>query len=122
MVIGSLVGASPQQFRDVGRHNGGSGESLHDSKIRGDGKVGRQRDPVSIRMEPAVPFVMPKMKPARDQAAPRRSYVMKRHFDDLGYTADCDGCTRLSAGMKSRPHTGKSHLPVCGLGRGCTKR
>ena len=32
---------------------------------------------------------------------------MKRHFDDLGYTADCEGCARLSTGMKSRPHTGK---------------
>ena len=58
-------------------------------------------------MEPAVPFVMPSMKPARGEAAPRRSYVMKRHFDDLGYTADCEGCARLSTGMKSRPHTGK---------------
>ena len=57
--------------------------------------------PVSIRMEPEVPFVMPSMKPARDEAAPRTSYVMKRHFDDLGYTADCEGCTRLFMGMKS---------------------
>ena len=63
--------------------------------------------PVRIRMEPEVPFVIPSMKPAREEEAPRRTYVMKRHFDKLEYTADCEGCARLSTGMKSRPHTGK---------------
>ena len=47
--------------------------------------------PVQIRMEPEVPFNMPGMKPARDEEAPRRSYVMKRHFEKLGYTQDCKG-------------------------------
>ena len=63
--------------------------------------------PVRIRMEPEVPLVMPGMKPARGEVGPRRTYVMKRHFEKLGYTEDCAGCARLSTGMKSRPHTGK---------------
>ena len=58
-------------------------------------------------MEPEVPFNVPGMKPARDEEAPRRTYVMKRHFEKLGYTQDCEGCARLSTGMKSRLHTGK---------------
>ena len=63
--------------------------------------------PVRIRMEPEVPFSMPGMKPAREEEAPRRTYVMKRHFEKFGYTQDCEWCARLSTGMKSRPHTGK---------------
>ena len=39
---------------------------------------------------------------------------MKRHFDDLGYTADCEGCARLSTGMKSRPHTGTCRARMYG--------
>ena len=30
---------------------------------------------------------------------------MKRHFVEHGYTEGCEGCGRMSAGMKSRPHT-----------------
>ena len=63
--------------------------------------------PGRIRMEPEVPFIMPGMKPAREEVAPRRTYVMKRRFEKLGYTEDCEGCARLSTGMKSRAHTGK---------------
>ena len=61
--------------------------------------------PVRIRLEPEVPFDMPLMRPARDEAGPRRTYVMKRHFVEHGYTEGCEGCSRMSAGMKGRPHT-----------------
>ena len=56
-------------------------------------------------MEPEVPFEMPAMRPARNEDAPRRAYVMKRHYDEHGYTEGCEGCSRLSAKMKSRPHS-----------------
>ena len=45
------------------------------------------------------------MKPARDGPGPRKCYLMKRHFDEHGYTGNCEGCSRLSAGMKGRQHT-----------------
>ena len=44
------------------------------------------------------------MRPARDEDAPKRSYLKRYHFNEHGYTADCEGCARLSAGMASRPH------------------
>ena len=63
--------------------------------------------PVQIRLEPEVPFDMPVMIPARDEEGPRRPYIMKRHFEEYGYTEGCDGCGRLAAGMKSKPHSSK---------------
>ena len=30
---------------------------------------------------------------------------MKRHYEEHGYTEGCEGCGRLSANMKSRPHS-----------------
>ena len=61
--------------------------------------------PVRIRVEPEVPFEMPAMRPARNEEAPRRAYVMKRHYDEHGYTEGCEGCGRLAAKMKPRPHS-----------------
>ena len=61
--------------------------------------------PVRIRVEPEVPFEMPAMRPARNEEAPRRAYVMKKHYVEHGYTEGCEGCSRLSAGMKPRPHS-----------------
>ena len=51
--------------------------------------------PVQIRLEPEVPFHMPAMKPARSEEGPRRPYLVKRHFDEFGYTVVCEGCARL---------------------------
>ena len=49
---------------------------------------------------------MPEMRAARDEEAPRRPYLKKGHFQEHGYTEDCEGCARLSSGMtKSAPHT-----------------
>ena len=31
--------------------------------------------------------------------------MKKFHFEEHGYTAECDGCTRLGVGMAARPHT-----------------
>ena len=50
--------------------------------------------PVRIRVEPEVPFEMPAMRPARDEEAPRRAYVMKRHYEKHGYTEGCEGCEK----------------------------
>ena len=61
--------------------------------------------PVRIRVEPEVPFEMPMTRPARDEEAPRRAYVMKRHYEEHGYTEGYEGCARLSAGMRPRPHS-----------------
>ena len=61
--------------------------------------------PVSIRLEPEVPYEMPEMRPARDEDGPRKAYIMRRHYEEHGYTENCEGCARMSAGMKSRPHT-----------------
>ena len=58
-----------------------------------------------IRGEPEAPFEMPAMRPARGEEAPRRAHVMKRHCEKHGYTEGCEGCGRLSAGMKPRPHS-----------------
>ena len=44
MILESLVGPSPQQLRDVGKHNERSCEGLLNPKTRDDGKVGRQCD------------------------------------------------------------------------------
>ena len=65
--------------------------------------------PLRIGVEPEVPFVMPVMRPARDEDGPRRAYVTKRHYEEHGYTEGCEGCARLSAGMKWLA----SHTPVC---------
>ena len=48
---------------------------------------------------------MPVMRPARDEEVPRRAYVMKRHYEEHGYAEGCEGCARLSVGMKLRPHS-----------------
>ena len=61
--------------------------------------------PVRIRVEPEVPFEMPVMRIARDEDGPRRAYVMKRLYEEHGYTEGCEGCARLSAGMNARPHS-----------------
>ncbi len=61
--------------------------------------------PVRVRLEPEVPFGMPVMKPARDEEEPGRPYIMKGHFEEYGHTEECDGCARLSVGMKSKPHS-----------------
>ena len=58
--------------------------------------------PVRIRLEPEVPVHMPDPRPARKEEAPRKSYIMKRHYEEHGYTEGCDGCGRLSAGMEPR--------------------
>ena len=47
---------------------------------------------------------MPVMRPARDEEGPKRAYIMKRHYEEHRYTEGCEGCTRLSAGMKGRRH------------------
>ena len=41
--------------------------------------------PVSIRMEPEVPIDMAMMRPARDEEAPRRAYIMKIHYEEQFY-------------------------------------
>ena len=61
--------------------------------------------PVKIRVEPEVPCEMPMMRPARDEDGSRRAYVMKRHYEEHGYTEACEGYARLSAGMKPKPHS-----------------
>ena len=61
--------------------------------------------PVRIRVEPEVPFEMPMMRPTRDEEAPRRAYVMKKHYEEHGYTEGCEGCARLSAGMRPSPQS-----------------
>ena len=61
--------------------------------------------PVRIRVEPEVPFDMPALRPARNEEAPRRAYVMKRHYEEHGYTEGCEGCSRLAAKMKPSPHS-----------------
>ena len=61
--------------------------------------------PVRIRVSPEAPFEMPVMRPARDEDGPRRAYIMKRRYEEHGYTEGCEGCARLSAGMKGRPHS-----------------
>ena len=48
--------------------------------------------PVRIRLEPEVPVHMPDSRPARKEEAPRKSYIMKRHYEEHGYTEGCDGC------------------------------
>ena len=63
--------------------------------------------PVQIMLEPEAPFSMPAMQPARAEEGPRRPYIMKRHFEEFGYTEECEGCARLSIGMKSKPHSSK---------------
>ena len=61
--------------------------------------------PVRIRIEPEVPFDMPVMRPARDEDGPRRAYIMKRHYEEHGYAEGCEGCARLSEGMRGIPHS-----------------
>ena len=64
--------------------------------------------PVQIRLEPEVPFEIPNLVPARSEEGPRRPYIVKKFFEMHGYTEGCEGCSRLSANMKSkRPHSDK---------------
>ena len=36
---------------------------------------------------------------------PRTTYLKKEDVEEHGYTENCEGCSRLSAGMKGRQHT-----------------
>ena len=63
--------------------------------------------PVKIRLEPDVRIDMPLTRPARKEEGPRAAYLSKEDFRNFGFTEGCDGCSRLAAGMASRPHTNK---------------
>ena len=60
--------------------------------------------PIGIRLKPEVPIVMPGMRPARTEDAPKWAYLKKYNFQEHGYTEDGEGCARLMAGMPARPH------------------
>ena len=60
--------------------------------------------PIQIRMEPEVPIDMSGMANDKEGEVPRRTYLKKYHFEKHGCTAQCDGCSRLDAGMAARPH------------------
>ena len=55
--------------------------------------------PTKIRLEPPVVMDMPVLKAARDEEGPRRCYLKKGFFQEHGYTAGCEGCSRLSGGI-----------------------
>ena len=63
--------------------------------------------PVKIRLEPDVKIDMPITGPARKEEGPRDVYLSKEDFKTFGFTEGCEGCSRLAAGMASRPHTSK---------------
>ena len=65
--------------------------------------------PVQIRLEPELPFSLPAMVPARSEEGPRRPYIMKRRFDEHGYTEGCDECGSSAAGLKKK----RSHNDRC---------
>lgn len=51
---------------------------------------------------------MPATRPARNEEGPWETYILKRHYEEHGYTEGCDACGRASAGMKSKgPHSSK---------------
>ena len=78
--------------------------------------------PVKVRIKPDVPFNMPEMRPARQEEAPRKLYVRKEDFKKMGYTENCDGCARLSAGMEPRRHTDKCRKRMNEEDRGWEKK
>ena len=69
--------------------------------------------PVRIRMDPPVEVDMPDLRPQREEDMPKDTYIKKRHFEEFGYTDDCEGCRRLRSGVGSR----RPHLESCKNGR-----
>jgi len=61
--------------------------------------------PVKIRLEPDVRIDMPVSRPARKEEGPRDIYFSEADFRKFGFTEGCEGCSRLAAGVASRPHT-----------------
>ena len=61
--------------------------------------------PIQTRLEPEVPVDMDEMRPARNEETTKRTYLEKYHFEEHGYTEDCEGCSRLSAGIAARSNT-----------------
>ena len=55
--------------------------------------------PIRIRLESEVPVEMPSMRAARDEETPKRPYLKKYHFEEHGYTEDCEGCSRFASGV-----------------------
>ena len=60
---------------------------------------------LQISMEPEVPVELQEMRPARGEEIPKKTDSKKYRFQGYGYTADCEACASLSAGMAARPHT-----------------
>ena len=124
MVQGSLVGTEPSEYRDVGGTNKGVARAYTTERLSPstqwdinqilDMKGTPQRldpskpglsIPVKIRLEPEVKIDMPITRPARKEEGPRDVYLSKADFGAFGYTEGCRGCSRMAAGVASRPHT-----------------
>ena len=61
--------------------------------------------PIRIRLDPPVDIDMPDMRLQREEDMPKGAYVKKHHFEEFGYTEDCEGCRRLRSGVvRRRPH------------------
>ena len=63
--------------------------------------------PIRINVEVDNPGLEPQeVRPPRQDAEPRRVYLLPKDFKMHGYTDDCEGCRRLRAGkMSTRPHS-----------------
>ena len=61
--------------------------------------------PIRVGVTLGPPAELPEMRPPRKEEAPRRTYLKPEDFGDSGYTANCEGCRRMNAGMSHRPHS-----------------
>lgn len=61
--------------------------------------------PVHIRMDPPGEVDMPELRPQRGKDTLKGAYIKKIHFEEFGYTEDCEGYRRLRSGVvPRRPH------------------
>ena len=110
MAQGSVVRTKPPEHGNAHRDEQRSREGLHHGKIESLHAVGHQSDlgHEGHSQRPDVRIDMPVSRPAGKEEGPRDVYLSKEDFRNFGFTEGCDGCSRLAAGMASRPHTSKS--------------
>jgi len=68
------------------------------------GKVGTYI-PITVRIDREDDVEPLEVQAPRQEDAPRRMQLRKRHFEKHEYTEGCEGCRRRKSGMGQRPHT-----------------
>ena len=61
--------------------------------------------PINIDQEDNIDGAPVETTQRQEEKKARRVYLKATDFETYGYSDNCEGCSRLQAGMDARPHT-----------------